>query len=147
MVNAGRLEPLVTVTDAPDPQEEDAISAGLGRFNEEQTGIKDSRPLAVTVRDPETKQPLGGLTGRTSLGLLFIDLFFLPPDLRGGGLGSRLLRLAGDEARKRGCVSAVLYTINFQAPGFYERHGYRVLGTIDCLPPGTSRIFMTKRLA
>jgi GNAT superfamily N-acetyltransferase len=147
MVNAGRLEPLVTVTDAPDPQEEDAIRVGLGRFNEEQTGIKDSRPLAVVVRDPETKQPLGGLTGRTSLGLLFIDLFFLPHDLRGGGLGSRLLRLAEDEARKRGCVSAVLYTINFQAPGFFERHGYRVLGTIDCLPPGTSRIFMTKRLA
>jgi len=147
MVSAGRLEPLVTVTDAPDPQEEDAIRAGLGRFNEEQTGIRDSRPLAVVVRDPETKQPHGGLTGRTSLGLLFIDLFFLPHDLRGGGLGSRLLGLAEDEARKRGCVSAVLYTINFQAPGFYERHGYRVLGTIDCLPPGTSRIFMTKRLA
>ena len=99
MVNAGRLEPLVTVTDAPDPQEEDAIRVGLGRFNEEQTGIRDSRPLAVVVRDPETKQPLGGLTGRTSLGLLFIDLFFLPHDLRGGGLGSRLLRLAEDEAR------------------------------------------------
>lgn len=79
--------------------------------------------------------------------VVFIDLFFLPHDLRGGGLGSRLLGLAEDEARKRGCVSAVLYTFNFQAPGFYERHGYRVLGTIDCLPPGTSRIFMTKRLA
>src|SRR5207248_8258169 len=99
------------------------------------------------VRDPRTKQPVGGLTGRTSLGLLFIDLFFLPDDLRGDGLGSRLLRLAEDEARHRGCVGAVLYTISFQAPGFYERHGYRVLGTVPCLPPGTSRIFMTKPLA
>jgi GNAT superfamily N-acetyltransferase len=103
--------------------------------------------LAVVVQDPQTKQPVGGLTGRTSLGLLFIDLFFLPDNLRGDGLGSRLLRLAEDEARQRGCVGAVLYTINFQAPGFYERHGYRVLGTVPCLPPGTSRIFMTKALA
>ena len=33
----------------------------------------------------------------------------------------------------------VLYTISFQAPGFYEKLGYRRFGTIDCDPPGTSR--------
>jgi len=56
------------------------------------------------------------------------------------------LRLAEDEARRRGCVSAVLYTISFQAPGFYEGQGYRIFGTVPCLPTGTSRIFMTKAL-
>ncbi len=146
MPGGDRLEPIVELTDAPTAEEEHAIGSGLARFNEQQSGIRDSRPLAVVVRDPQTKQPVGGLTGRTSLGLLFIDLFFLPDNLRGGGLGSRLLRLAEEEARHRGCVSAVLYTINFQAPGFYERHGYRILGTVSCLPPGTSRIFMAKSL-
>ena len=99
------------------------------------------------MRDPRTNLPVGGLTGRTSLGLLFIDLFFLPNELRGGGLGARLLRLAEDEGRRRGGVAAVLDTISFQAPGFYEKTGYRVLGTVACLPPGTRRIFMTKALA
>jgi len=146
MPDGDRLEPVVTLTDAPTAEEEHVVGAGLAGFNERQSGIRDSRPLAVIVRDPRTKQPVGGLTGRTSLGLLFVDLFFLPDDLRGDGLGSRLLRLAEDEARQRGCVAAVLYTISFQAPGFYERHGYRVLGTVPCLPPGTSRIFMTKPL-
>jgi GNAT superfamily N-acetyltransferase len=146
MPDDDRLQPIVTLTDAPTAEEEHVINSGLARFNEQQSGIMDSRPLAVVVRDPQTKQAVGGLTGRTSLGLLFIDLFFLPDNLRGEGLGSRLLRLAEDEARQRGCVAAVLYTINFQAPGFYERHGYRVLGTVACLPPGTSRIFMTKPL-
>jgi GNAT superfamily N-acetyltransferase len=146
MPDADHGEPIVTLTDAPTAEEEHAVGSGLARFNEQQSGIRDSRPLAVVVRDPQTKQPVGGLTGRTALGLLFIDLFFLPDNLRGGGLGSRLLRLAEDEARRRGCVSAVLYTISFQAPGFYERHGYRVLGTVPCLPPGTSRVFMTKPL-
>jgi hypothetical protein len=61
----------------------------------------------------------------------------------------RLGILVGAELGRevRGCVGAVLYTINFQAPGFYERQGYRVLGTVPCLPPGASRIFMTKPLA
>ena len=31
-----------------------------------------------------------------------------------------------------------------QAPGFYD--GYSAFGQIDCLPAGTSRIFMTKTL-
>jgi hypothetical protein len=40
----------------------------------------------------------------------------------------------------------VLYTISFQAPGFYAKRGYRAFGKIDCDPPGTSRIFMVKDL-
>jgi hypothetical protein len=40
----------------------------------------------------------------------------------------------------------VLFTITFQAPGFYERCGYRVLGRIECPPPGHTRICMIKTL-
>src|SRR3989442_14998024 len=102
MPGADRLEPIVKLTDAPTAEEEYAIGSGLARFNEQQSGIRDSRPLAVVVRDPQTKQPVGGLMGRTSLGLLFIDLFFLPDNLRGDGLGSRLLRLSGGGGWARG---------------------------------------------
>jgi len=142
----GRREPRVAVTDAPDARVEAAIGEGLRRFNAQQSGIDDSRPLAVVVSDPDTNEVLGGITGRTSLGLLFIDLVFLPDELRGDGLGSRILKLAEDEGRRRGCRAAMLYTISFQAPGFYARHGWRVFGEIACDPPGTSRIFMTKAL-
>ena len=142
----GRHEPRVAVTDAPDARVEAAIGEGLRRFNAQQSGIDDSRPLAVVVSDPDTNEVLGGITGRTSLGLLFIDLVFLPDELRGDGLGSRILKLAEDEGRRRGCRAAMLYTISFQAPGFYARHGWRVFGEIACDPPGTSRIFMTKSL-
>ena len=58
---ADRLEPIVKLTDAPTPDEEHAIGSGLARFNEEQSGIRDSRPLAVVVHDPRTNQPVGGL--------------------------------------------------------------------------------------
>jgi GNAT superfamily N-acetyltransferase len=140
------FDPLLTVTDKPDAHAEKVIGEGLARYNEGKAGVRDSRPLAVVVSDPQTKAILGGLMGRTSLALLFIDLFFLPDGMRGSGLGRRILQLAEDEARRRGCRAAVLYTMNFQAPGFYERHGYRVFGTIDCDPPGSSRVFMTKAL-
>ena len=140
------MTPVVTLTDAPDATAEKVIEEGLGRYNKQQAGYSDSRPLAVLVSDPDTREVIGGLLGRTSLGLLFIDLFFLPAAVRGQGIGSRVMREAEDEAKRRGCCASVLYTINFQAPDFYERHGYQRFGTIPCHPPGTSRIFMTKTL-
>ncbi|MFB6715342.1 MULTISPECIES: GNAT family N-acetyltransferase [unclassified Streptomyces] len=137
----------LVVTDVPAPADIAVLSDGLDRFNIEKTGVDDRRPLAVLVRDPETHQVIGGLTGRTSLGLFFVDLVFLPPELRGSGLGREILRRAEDEACARGCRAAVLYTITFQAPGFYRKQGWKRLGEVPCDPPGTSRVFMAKELA
>lgn len=134
------------LTDTPTPADIDTISDALDRFNTDATGIDDRRPLAILVHDPDSGEVVGGLTGRTSLGLLFVDLFFLPPDLRGNGLGAEILRRAEDEARARGCHTAVLYTISFQAPGFYLKQGWTMLGEVPCDPPGTSRVFLTKVL-
>lgn len=139
-------DPEIVLTDVVDDRLEAVINNGLNAFNDEATGYGDRRPLAVTVKDPATGEILGGAKGRTSLGLLFIELFWLPKALRGSGLGSRILRMMEEEGRRRGCRSAVLLTISFQAPDFYRRQGWRVFGEIPCDPPGTSRVFMTKDL-
>lgn len=68
------------------------IAEGLDRFNDQHIGYGDRLPLAVVVRDPDSGEVLGGITGRSSLGLLFLELFYLPEALRGAGLGSELLR-------------------------------------------------------
>ncbi len=46
----------------------------------------------------------------------------------------------------RGCKRAVLFTVTFQARGFYDRHGYQTLGRIECSTPGHTRICTTKNL-
>lgn len=61
-------------------------------------------------------------------------------------MGTEVLRLFEEEGRRRGCRSAVLYTISFQAPGFHERCGWSKFGEIACYPVGVSQIFMTKAL-
>ena len=140
------MEPIIDVTDSPEPEALTAIARGLRAYNEQQSGKNDRRSLSVIIRDPRTQEPLGGITGRTNLGLMFIDVFYLPETCRGQGLGSKLLAAAENEARRRSCMAGVLYTISFQAPGFYERHGWRTFAEIPCDPPGTRRIFMTKEL-
>lgn len=136
----------INLTDSPQPNDVELISRSLGEFNVHKTGIDDARPIAVLITDSETNKVIGGLTGRTSLGLLFVDLFYVPPHLRGAGIGSEILREAEAEAVKRGCRGAVLYTISFQAPEFYARHGWQVFGEVPCDPVGSSRVFMRKEL-
>jgi GNAT superfamily N-acetyltransferase len=46
---------------------------------------------------------------------------------RGDGLGAQLLTEFETEARSRGCTHVFVTSFTFQAPGFYERHGYREL--------------------
>jgi GNAT superfamily N-acetyltransferase len=144
---ANRSQTTITLTDAPNDDECAVIADGLRAYNEAQAGYSDSRVLAVLVSDPETKKIVGGLLGRTSLGLLRVERFFLPEGLRRDRLGSRILAMAEEEGRRRGCTRAVLSTIHFQAPGFYLKQGWEVAAQIECEPPGHTRFHLTKKLS
>lgn len=136
----------ISISATIDAEVEQTLLDGLNAYNDAITGYSDRQVLSVVVRDRDSLRVLGGAMGRTSLGLLFLDLLYLPAALRGLGLGSQVLAQFEEEGRRRGCASAVLYTISFQAPEFYERRGWRRFGDIACSPAGTSRVFMSKTL-
>ena len=139
-------EPRVVLTDAPDPADTAIIQEELRAYNTSQAGYDDYRPLAVFVTDPASGKVLGGLYGGSYLGQLRIDRFFLPEGLRRGRLGSRLLAMAEEEGRRRGCTRVALNTLEIQARGFYEKQGYETAATLDCDSPGITRYLMSKRL-
>ena len=134
------------LTDAPTAAEEAGIREALRAANAEATGLpRDRRPLVITLRD-EAGEITGGLWGLTAWRWLYIENLVVPPALRGAGLGTRILAMAEEEARARGCIGARLDTYSFQAQPFYERHGYALTGEIADCPPGHTRYSMAKRL-
>jgi GNAT superfamily N-acetyltransferase len=141
-----RANPVIAVTDDLDPADLAVITDGLSAYDFSQIGYRDFRRLSVVVRDPRTGEVVGGLYGRSSLGLVYVDWLFLPADLRGAGIGSRVLAMAEEEAKRRGCTRITLTTLGVQAPGFYRKQGYDVAATIDCDPPGLTHYYMMKRL-
>ncbi|WP_017957109.1 GNAT family N-acetyltransferase [Rhizobium leguminosarum] len=114
-------------------------AVALYRYNTKATGIDDRAPIGAELYDPAGKV-LGGLWGRTELGLLFLDMFFLPHRLRGSGYGARLLAVVEEDHR------AFVETSSFQAPGFYVHRGYQEFGRIEFGVAAHARIFLSKHL-
>ncbi|MBV9553688.1 MAG: GNAT family N-acetyltransferase [Alphaproteobacteria bacterium] len=139
-------EPKIIVSDAPDATDTAVIADGLRAYNTEKAGYDDYRPLAVFVSDPVTGKVVGGLYGGSYLGQLRVDRFFLPEGLRRDRIGSRVLAMAEEEGRRRGCTRIALNTLEIQAPGFYRKQGYEMAAQLDCDAPGVTRYLMTKRL-
>src|SRR6202795_3943349 len=97
------IEPKITLTDTATPDELAVISDGLRDYNTSRAGYDDYKRLAIFVPDPESGAIIGGIYGGSYLGQMSIERVFLPEDLRRYRLGSRLLAMAEEEARKRGC--------------------------------------------
>jgi GNAT superfamily N-acetyltransferase len=136
----------VQLADPPVPAAKAAAGDALYAYNVAHTGIDDRRQIAALAIDSASGAVLGGLWGRTEIGLLFLDMFFLPDNLRGQGIGSQLLEEVESEAFRRGCCRAVVETSSFQAPGFYLRHGYQEFGRVAFAVPGEARVFLRKEL-
>lgn len=138
----------VELVERPTPAIREIILDGLRDFNRTvlspENRIED---LAVAIRAPGNGDVVGGLWGRTGWGWLTIELIFVPESLRGEGIATRLIALAEDEARARGCHAAWLDTLNPKALTLYERLGYRRFGELKDFPVGGSRHFLQKSLA
>jgi len=128
---------------AEDEELSSRLTKELTAFNIAATGADDQRDLSVRVTD-DKGELVAGLSGWSWGGCGGINLVWVRADARHQGWGSRLLEAAEAEARARGCSRMVVSSITFQAPGFYERHGYVDTGRTEGLPGGHADVHFLK---
>jgi GNAT superfamily N-acetyltransferase len=133
------------VEDAPRLEDIAALNDRLYRHNAAVTGCDDGEWLAIFVRDAAS-EIVAGLHGWTWAEVGFVQTLWVREDLRGQGLGRRLLAAAELEASRRGCRELHLDTHTYQVPGFYRHLGYEQIGELPGWPGGTTRIFFRKAL-
>jgi GNAT superfamily N-acetyltransferase len=130
-----------------DPLPGDAVAKFLGDhitgFNFARTGISEWHPVGYFLKTA-VGEILGGLTGYVWGPWLNVDLLWISERVRGRGYGSSLLQQAEAFAEERGATGATLQTHSFQAPGFYQRHGYEVFGQLDDFPVGHTKLYLRK---
>ena len=133
------------LTAEPNASELEAIGQGLRDFNTADVGPSGRIALAVLVRDT-TSKILGGISGYTAWGWLYVQWLWLDDRLRGQGLAGRLLEMAEGEAVKRGCHGAYIDTFNPVALNVFQRQGYVPFGELADFPKGRTRTFLQKPL-
>ena len=121
------------------------VTDQLDLYNVAVTGFSAYSPVNFFLRD-EGDEVMGGLLAAIWGGSLFIRILWVSEALRGRGLGRRLLEAAERRAVERGCRHVFLDTFSFQAPGFYERLGYRTYARAEDWPVGHTHHFLRKDL-
>jgi GNAT superfamily N-acetyltransferase len=139
----------------PDFEVTDTISINEAAFLRK--GVADSyvakgklpyapHDLGIFLRDDQGRL-VAGLTGETCWSWLYIAYLWVADALRNTDLGTRLMQRAEQEALRRGCHSAYVFTQTYGAPDFYQKLGYRQFMKLDNCPPGHEQLGFMKRLA
>ena len=127
----------------PSETETDYIREALNQFNCAHVGDDGHTPLHLIEYDADGSI-IGGLLGGTYWGWMYIDILWVREDHRRQGVGSRLLTDAEKEAVRRGCHHVHVDTMSWQAPAFYQKHGYEVIGVLPDIPLGNQKYLLMK---
>jgi GNAT superfamily N-acetyltransferase len=117
----------------------------LTRFNEAHAGPLRTRHIALTVRNEEDAM-IAGLAGEIFWNALYVHLLWVDEDYRQQGYGASLLSRAEELAIEAWCRCVYLSTFEFQAPGFYAKQGYSLIGELMGVPHGSRRQWLCKML-
>ena len=104
-----------------------------------------SEPLNIYLED-EQGNLMAGMAAETFGNWLEIEYLYVRDDVRRQGLGSKILKMAELESFNRGCKYSFVNTFHFQAPEFYEKHGYKEVFALKKYPYIGERYYYTKEL-
>jgi GNAT superfamily N-acetyltransferase len=130
------------------PRAEDArvVTEGLVDFNRAVIGDANEVSLGVFVRDAAGRV-VGGLLGHVRWKWVYVAKLWLPNELRGRGVGTRVMTELEEYARRHGCLGIYLDTFEYQALPFYEKLGYEPFGVLEGYPPGYRQFHLRKTLS
>lgn len=129
----------------PNDEEINFVNHALEEFNNKAVG-PDNHQLLNIVEYDEQKNVIAGILGGTYWSWMHLDILWVAEKYRRTGIGSRLLKAAESEAVRRGCHSVHVDTMSWQAPEFYRKYGYRIIGELENIPTGNKKFHLVKDL-
>ena len=129
----------------PSQTEIDFVRESLMQWNNDRVGADGHTPLNLVEYDADGSV-IAGILGGTYWGWMYVDILWVRADHRNRGIGSNLLAEAEREAVRRSCHHVHLDTMSWQAPEFYKKHGYDVIGILPDIPEGNQKYLLMKTL-
>ncbi len=130
---------------APTDSAIDELRDKLIAYNIGRHGHSDVSKAAIFVRNDDGSLA-AGVSAYAWGGCMQVELLWVADERRGEGLGTKLMDAVEEEAHRIGCSMIYLDTFSYQAPGFYEKRGFQIAGTIEDFPEGHTYYTLFKRL-
>ena len=127
------------------PHEIDAIEDRFYEHNRHATGRHDGQRLGFVIRD-DAGQIVGAAAGYTWAGISELKQMWVDKAYRGRGYARKLLGAFVEEARRRGVGRVWVASYDFQAPGMYERAGFKRMAEFEGWPEGHVNVILCKKL-
>jgi GNAT superfamily N-acetyltransferase len=137
------MELTFTVQAEPAPEARFRIIDPLIKYNEAQAGPRNTKEFSITVCS-DTGEFAAGLLGFTHFNHFFVSAIYVEQPFRKEGIGRELMARAEALALEQGCAAIYLDTFDYQAPGFYEKLGFKIFGKLEDYPPGHERLYLVK---
>ena len=139
----------MTVTISPATEEEiqsGEIGRRLREFNYTYVGEYPATGyIGLNAREADGSL-VGGIRAIVAFYWLRVEVLWVDEAARGRGIGSRLLAEAERLAREMGAGNAALETFEWQAPRFYQKHGYEEVARLEGYAKGFYLALMKKAL-
>lgn len=124
------------------PADLDAIRDGVILHGRQQTQGSDARDIACALY--EGGELIAGASGRTEFQRLYVNYLWVQAERRGQGIGGQVLRQLEAQALKRGCVDALIETLQDETAALYEHLGYACVAHLHDYVPGFTRHTLLK---
>src|SRR5262245_14364321 len=128
------------------PNEVDVIEDRLYDYNSKATGYHDGQGLGFVLRD-EAGQMIGVAAGYTWAGISELKQLWIDKAYRGRGYWRALLNAFVGEACRRGVRRIWVASYDFQAPGLYEKAGFRRVSEFEGWPEGHTNVVLCKTIS
>jgi GNAT superfamily N-acetyltransferase len=138
----------LVLSDTPTREAVNLIRQRLGAYNRDQTNGRYDEPgieIDLALKDLEGNV-VGGINASTMLHVMHLEALWVAQEHRKIGYGRDLVLAAERIGFEKGCITSQTWTLSFQAPGFYQKIGYEVLGIYQGYPDGITEYVLTKSL-
>jgi len=117
----------------------------MERINKE-NDIQDVEEKNIMFVALDNNNFAGGIQASITEDSMYIARLVVSEEYRGRQIGTNLMNIIEDKARLLGIYSISTGTVEFQARGFYEKQGFRVVMIKENDPRGFDSYKMTKRI-
>lgn len=100
--------------------------------------------IKLIIKDQEGEL-IGGVAAWTTLSNLIFDTIWIAEGFRRKGLGRMLMLEMERIARENGCIASQASCFSFQAPDFFQKMGYKILGISNGYPAPVNELYLIKK--